>query len=166
MDLWIDGKIQLPKNSILVTVDDGWYIDGMKMLLEEYKVNATLFLITSLIPVEAAKTEYFEIHSHTHDLHKVGVCPGGQGSPLKCSNRDVILNDLKMSREIAYNTTYFAYPLYEYNSYTIGLLKEAGFTMAFKGGMYKVKQGINKFEVPRITMHSNTTLQQFIQYIS
>ena len=166
MDLWIDGKIQLPKNSVLVTVDDGWYIDGMKMLLEEYKVNATLFLITSLIPVEAARTEYFEIHSHTHNLHKVGVCPGGQGSPLKCLDRDTILNDLKQSREIAYNTTYFAYPLYEYNSYTISLLQEAGFTMAFKGGMYKVKQGVNKFEVPRITIHRNTTLQQFINYIS
>lgn len=166
MDLWIDGKIQLPQKSVLISIDDGWYIDGFKDLLQKYELNATLFLITSLIPAGAAVTEFLELHSHTHDLHKVGVCPGGQGSPLKCIDRNTILTDLKKSREILWGSTYFAYPLYEYNQYTIDLLKEAGFTMAFKGGMYKATQGIDKFLVPRITIHSTTSLNKFVQYIS
>lgn len=166
MEMWLDGKIQLPEKSVLVTIDDGWYIDGMKILLHEYKINATLFLITSLLPAHAYRSEYIEIHSHTHNLHYVGACPGGQGSPLKCLSRDTILADLAKSRELLDGSTYFAYPFYEYNSYTISLMKEAGFTMAFKGGMYKATKGIDKFLIPRITIHNTTNLEKFAQYVS
>lgn len=166
MEMWLDGKIQLPEKSVLVTIDDGWYVDAMRLLLDEYKVNATLFLITSLVPADPYRTKYLEVHGHTHNLHYTGACPGGQGSPLKCLDRNTILTDLSKNRELLNGSTYFAYPFYEYNSYAIGLLKEAGFTMAFRGGMTKAKQGVDKFYVPRITIHNTTTVEKFAQYIN
>ena len=165
LDLWIDKKIQLPKNSVTITIDDGWFVDEMKLLLEEYKFHGTLFLITSLVPANAYKSDYLEIHSHTHNMHYVGKCSGGQGSPIKCLPENEILTDLKTSREKLNNTTYFSWPFYEYNDYSMKLLKQAGFTMAFKGGTNKATQGIDKFLVPRITMHNTTTVNQFASYI-
>lgn len=166
LELWIDGKIRLPKNSVTITIDDGWFVDEMKVLLEEYKLHGTLFLITSLVPASAYTSDYLEIHSHTDKMHYVGACPGGQGSPIKCLDRQKILDDLKLSREKLNNTTYFSWPFYEYNDYSMGLLKEAGFTMAFKGGSgAKAVRGMNKYLIPRSTIHNSTTVTQFSDYI-
>lgn len=166
IDLWIDGKIRLPKNSVVLTIDDGWFVAEMKNLLEEYDFHATLFLITSLVPPSAYKSDNLEIHSHTNKMHYTGACPGGQGSPIKCLSRETILDDLKTSRNLLGGTTYFSWPFYEYNDYSMNLLKEAGFTMAFKGGRSKATRGINKFLIPRITMHNTTTVSQFASYIN
>lgn len=166
LELWIDEKIRLPKNSVTITIDDGWFVDEMKTLLEEYKLHGTLFLITSLVPASAYTSNYLEIHSHTDNMHYVGACPGGQGSPIKCLDRQKILDDLKLSREKLNNTKYFSWPFYEYNDYSMGLLKEAGFTMAFKGGSgARAIRGINKYLIPRITIHNSTTVTQFSNYI-
>ena len=68
------------------------------------------------------------------------------------------------------NTTYFCYPFYEYNDYSIEVLKEAGFTMAFGGygeaGNYKVKPGINKFKLPRYVIYNYTTASTLASYIN
>lgn len=165
LDLWIDGKIRLPKNSVTITIDDGWFVNDMKILLEEYGFHGTLFLITSLVPASAYESKNLEIHSHTDNMHYTGKCPGGQGSPIKCLDRNAILTDLKLSREKLNNTTYFSWPFYEYNDYSMNLLKEAGFTMAFKGGTTKATRGVNKYLIPRITMHNSTTIAQLANYI-
>ena len=49
---WMYGEIEIPSKSILITVDDGAMGTGkhngnkLNPLLEEYHMNATLFLIT------------------------------------------------------------------------------------------------------------------------
>lgn len=171
LELFLNGKIRLPEKSVTITVDDGWWFDRMYLLANEYKVNVTLFFIGNLqnnadLLYYATSSKYVQFASHTYDLHNVGVCPGGQGSPLKCSNKETILSDLKKNREQLNNTTYFAWPFYEYNDYAIGLLKEAGFTMAFIGGMYKAYPGINMYTVPRYTIHNDTNIQKFASYIN
>ena len=166
-EMYLDGKIQLPKKSVVITIDDGWWVPRMRHLLIVNKLNGTLFLIGTVGKYEDYYAEGFlEVHSHTYDLHNMGVCPGGQGSALKCSSRETILNDLAKSRETLNNTTVLGWPFYEYNDYAIGLVKEAGFTMAFMGGMYKAQPGINKYLIPRYTIHNTTTLGTFISYIS
>ena len=167
LDLWLDGKINLPKNSITITIDDGWFVDENLNLLRKYDLHATLFMITSLYKnAKVYNSKYIETHSHTDNLHYTGACPGGQGSPIKCLDRNKILTDLKLSREKLDNTTYFSWPFYEYNDYSMNLLKEAGFTMAFKGGREHATKGINKFLVPRKTIHNTTSLSEFISMIS
>ena len=46
VEWYIDGKIQLPK-SVLITIDDGPKTQVAVDLLTEYKMYATIFLITS-----------------------------------------------------------------------------------------------------------------------
>jgi peptidoglycan/xylan/chitin deacetylase (PgdA/CDA1 family) len=170
LELYLTGKIRLPEKSVTITVDDGWWFDRMYTLANEYKVNVTLFFIGNLqnnadILAYSKSSDYVQFASHTYNLHNVGVCPGGQGSPLKCASKDVILADLKKSREQLNNTTYIAWPFYEYNDYAVNIIKQAGFTMALTGGMYKAYPGVNMYAVPRYTIHNDTTLQEFQSYI-
>lgn len=163
---FIDGKIRLPEKSILITIDDGARAWNFIPILEEYGINATLFLVSSWYDLDRFSSPYLEIASHTHDLHWPGRCPGGQGSPLKCLDKNVLLEDLRKSRETLNGTKALCFPFYEYNDYAISVVKEAGFEMAFIGGGRKVVPGIDKYRIPRITIHKDTSLNSYIKYVS
>ena len=167
--MYIDGYIQLPK-SVVLTVDDGWRADIGSNIMAQYKLNGTVFLMSGGYSPEAYKNDYIEVHSHGHDLHNPGVCPGGQGGAIKCLDRTKLLADLKTSQDKLYGTTVFCYPFYEYNNYSIEVLKEAGFTMAFggdgEGGYYKVVPGINKYKLPRYVVYSYTSVNNIASYIN
>ena len=169
LEMYIDGDIQLPK-SVIITIDDGWRANQGIDLLEEYKLNGVLFLITAWYNPNNYKNNYIEIASHGDNLHNNGVCYGGQGGAIKCMSHDKLLEDLKKSRYKLNNTKYFCYPFYEYNDYSIKVLKEAGYSMAF-GGEYEngykyVKPGIDKFRLPRWVIVNYTEMNTFKQYLN
>ncbi len=168
LEMYIDGKIQLPK-SVVITIDDGWRVDlGIKML-EEYKLNATLFVITSWYDPQIFKSPYVEIHSHSDSMHDGGVCPTGQGGGIQCLPKETILNDLKTSSDKIGGSTVFCYPFYEYNDYSISVLQEAGFTLAFAGESSHsdnlIKVGSNKYKLPRFVVVDYTTMTDFANYL-
>lgn len=168
LEMYIDGYIQLPK-SVVLTIDDGWRADVGSKIISENGLNATVFLMSKYYDPRKYKTEYIEVHSHGYDIHNPGVCPGGQGGAIKCLEKSKLLQDLKASRDKLDNTTVFCYPFYEYNDYSIAVLKEAGFTMAFggygEGGKYKVSPGINKYKLPRYVIYNWTTAADLKNYI-
>ena len=169
LELFIDGKVRLPRKSILITIDDGWYVSRSISILEKYQMLGTLFLIGSLASPDAYRSPYLEIHSHTWDMHTIGQCPSniGRGGIL-CLDEDKILEDLRKSRESLNNTTYFCYPFYDYNDRAIRLLKESGFTMAFAGesGDSKVRVGQDKYKIPRFVVVNYTSMNSFINYVN
>lgn len=152
---FIKGEINLPKKSILITIDDGARAENFIPFLEKYGLNATLFLVSSWYPVSKFSSPYLEIASHTHNMHTTGVCPTGQGGGINCLPENEILNDLKLSRETLNNTKAFCFPFYEYSDYSINLVKEAGFEMAFIGGSTKIKKGIDPYKIPRYPILSS-----------
>lgn len=168
LENYVDGKIQLPK-SVLITIDDGPKTEHAVDMLGEYQMYATIFVVTSWIDEPSYyKNEYIELHSHTHNMHGGGECPGGQGGGIKCLPEDTILNDLKTSREELGGSTAIAYPFYEYNDYSIKMLKEAGFTMAFIGESYNsdnlVHVGSDKFRLRRFIIVTYTTINDLKRY--
>lgn len=165
-ELFLTGKVNLPKKTVVITIDDGWYLARNIALLEKYEMHGTLFLIGNLAQPDAYKSDYLEIHSHGWNIHNIGECPGNLGGAILCKDKQYLLDDLKKSRDSLNNTTYFCYPFYEYNERAIEILKEAGFTMAFKGGRVKAKPGVNLFKVPRYSITNSDTLKDFISYIS
>lgn len=166
LGMFIDGKIRLPEKSLLITIDDGARAWNFIPLLEEYKVNATLFLISSWYDKAQFESPYMELASHTHNLHTPGVCSGGQGSPLKCADRAGLVEDLKTSREVLNGTKAFCFPFYEYNDYALSVIEEAGFEMGFIGGYKNATPGINKLKIPRIPLNDYTTLNQYINIVN
>lgn len=170
VEWYIDGKIQLPK-SVLITIDDGPKTQVAVDLLTEYKMYATIFLITSWFDETTYyKTDYIELHSHTHNMHEVGQCPGGQGGGIKCLSEEKIQQDLIKSREELNGSTAFCYPFYEYNNYSIKMLKQAGFTMAFAGESRDsdnlVHVGSDKFNLRRYIIFINTTINDLNSYFN
>ena len=152
---FIKNEINLPKKSILITIDDGARAGNFIPFLEKYGLNATLFLVSSWYPISKFQSPYLEIASHTHNMHTTGVCPTGQGGGINCLPESDILNDLKLSRETLNNTKAFCFPFYEYSNYSINLVKEAGFEMAFIGGSTKIKKGIDPYKIPRYPILSS-----------
>ena len=155
---FISGEIRLPKKSILLTIDDGARAEKFIPFLEKYKINATLFLVSSWYPKETFTSNYLELASHTHDMHTNGVCPMGQGGGIRCLSEDKIQADLKASRETLNNTEAFRYPFYEYNDYAIEQVKKAGFKLAFIGGNKMVTKDTNPYLIPRYVIYKNTGL--------
>ena len=162
-DMFMNNQIRLPK-SVLVTHDDGWMRQNAIKILDELEFHATYFLITSEYkPIES---KYVEYHSHTHNMHIQGQCKTGQGGGIQCLSESKIQEDLKQSREILNNTTYFCYPFYEWNEYAINQLKKAGFTMAFIGGQRAAKPSDNHYRIPRYVIYSWTTTNNLKQYFN
>lgn len=167
-EMYIDGKIQLPK-SVVITIDDGWRaLEGTK-IITEYKLNATVFVITGVYNPNDYKNEFIEVHSHSDNMHNKGDCPTGQGGGIQCLSEETILNDLKTSSEKLGESKVFCYPFYEYNNYSISMLKKAGYTMAFAGEEKDsnniTKVGTNKYEIPRFVMVNYTTMNDFSRYL-
>lgn len=169
LELYIEGKIQLPEKSITLTFDDGWYVSRTIQILTKYQMTGTLFLIGSLANPNDYNSPYLEVHSHTWNMHKIGDCPSniGRGGIL-CLDENTILEDLKKSRESLNNTTYFCYPFYDYNTRAIELLKKAGFTMAFAGELKdsKVRVGQDKYKIPRYVIVNTTSMDTFKKYVN
>jgi len=174
LELFIDGNLQIPDKSIVITIDDGTMDKRAIPILEKYKINATLFLVTSRFKPQDYvdfTSDYLELHSHTHNMHWAGECAGygSQGGGILCQPEDHVLNDLKASRDMLNGSTVFCYPFYDYNKRAINLLKEAGFTMAFAGVMstngYSYV-GTDKMLIPRLTLNAYTTYKQFVSYVN
>ena len=103
-------------------------------------------------------------------MHNTGDCPNGQGGGIQCLSEEKIQEDLKTARDLLNQTTYFCYPFYEFNDYSIKMLKEAGFTMAFAGESSRsdnlIKVGGDKFRLPRFVIVDYTTLNDLKKYFN
>ena len=158
------GEIEIPNKSVLITIDDGAMgtgkHNGNKLIpaLEEYQMNATLFLITGWWKIENYESSYLDIQSHTYDMHQYGTCGTGQ---ITCATYDEALADLRLSLDIIKNNDSFCFPFYSYNDTSLKAVKDAGFKLAFVGGNRQAKRKDNKFLVPRYPIHSNITMSTF-----
>lgn len=172
LELYLDGKINIPEKSIVLTIDDGTLIDlDAIKLLEKYKTNATLFVVTSWVDITNLKSNYLDLESHTDNMHNQYECPGYgmQGGGILCLPEDQVLNDLKTSQEKLGGSKYFAYPFFDFNARAIKLLKEAGFHMAFIGQYdtdgYSYPKSTDKFKVRRKTIFNDISMDEFISYL-
>ena len=169
---WMYNEIEIPKKSVLITIDDGalgtGFHNGNKLipLLEKYQTHATLFLITGWWKIENYKSDYLDIESHTYDMHTEGYCQGvARGAKMLCLEHDEVLKDLRLSIEITGSTNAFCYPFFVYNNQAIENVKEAGFKLAFAGGDYKATKASNKYAIPRFHITRGITLEEFINII-
>ena len=166
---WMYGEIEIPSKSILLTVDDGAMGTGkhngnyLNPLLEEYKMNATLFLITGWWDIENYRGDYLDIQSHTNDMHQYGTCGRGQ---INCYSYEEAKADVQKSIDIIGNTDSFCFPFYMTSETSLKVIKDLGFKLSFVGGNVKAKRTNDKWLVPRYPIMSDITMSQFISKIS
>jgi peptidoglycan/xylan/chitin deacetylase (PgdA/CDA1 family) len=160
------GK-EVPKKSVLVTLDDGYkdnYTDGFP-IMKKYNIKATIFVITSTVDnskenlnseeIKELQKNNIDIQSHTVD-HKA----------LNKLSYEEQYNELKNSKEyldklLNKNTTAIAYPYSQYNEDTMKICKELGYKVAFTTwyGFSNYNQGL--YELKRLVIHPDTTLKEF-----
>lgn len=169
LEQYMDGKIQIPQKSIVMTIDDGTIVNPKTLdLLEQYKINATMFIVTSWIDPKIYKSDYVELESHTHNMHNQYECPGYglQGGGILCLPEDKVKEDLQKSQELLGGSKYLAYPFFDWNNRAIELLKATGFHMAFIGQYdtdgYSIPGVTDKFKMRRKTMFNDVSMNEFI----
>jgi len=161
---WMYNEIELPEKSVLITIDDGAMgtgkHNGNKLipLLEEYKMHATLFLITGWWDISNYVSPYLDIQSHTFDMHQYGTCGKGQ---LNCQPYEEVRADLQKSIDIIGNKNSFCFPFYSYSDRSLQAIKDVGFKIAFVGGSRKANRNNNKYLIPRYPIHNNITMERF-----
>lgn len=173
LEMYLNGEINIPEKSIVITIDDGTIFDISAIkLLEQYQSNATMFVITDISDnYDYLKSDYLDLESHTNHMHNPYECPGYglQGGGILCLPEDKVLEDLKLSQDKLGGSTYFAYPFFDFNDRAISSLKKAGFKLAFIGQYntdgYSYPNKTDKYKVPRKTIFSTTTMEEFLDYL-
>lgn len=179
MNLVVRGYINVPRKSVLLTIDDGYFVKSSISVLEKYKVHATLFVVSSFFNnYEKFKSEYLSIQSHTDNMHKSNVCPKNtsysQGGGILCKSDEFILNDLATSKEklkvLNSNIIAIAYPFYDYNNNAMKLVRESGFKLAFIGISNTEGRCIigktDPYAIPRMAILGNESLNDFISFVN
>lgn len=162
---YVDGKINLPSKSIVVTIDDGQYtfFNLALPILNKYNIKATPFIITSKAGgKKVAKYQYPNINyqSHTHEMHQ-GGCKGGRGGLFRCIDHDKGVADLKKSVAIVGHNDAIAYPFGDVTDNVLKITKDAGFKVGVTIKYGKAKPGMDRYQLPRIRMYKGMSLSGF-----
>ncbi len=169
---WMYGEIELPDKSVLLTVDDGGKGTGFENgnylipALEEYKLHATIFLITGWWPVGNYRSDYLDVQSHTNELHYEGIKGCSHRSKVNCVSYDELIKDLQASIAAVKDTSSFCFPFYDYTESSIKAVKEVGFKTAFVGGFRKASKSDYKYKIPRYVIYDSTSLDTFKSYVN
>ncbi|MGD9678471.1 MAG: polysaccharide deacetylase family protein [Vulcanibacillus sp.] len=170
---------EIPKNSVLITFDDGYrsYFEYAYPVLKEYNISSTNFVIgewidkesglsrlTSSDMIELANDSIVDLQSHSYLLHKktaelkpyltTNISIGGvYETQVEYYNR--IKSDLEKNKNdieaVTTDKVYsFAYPYGAYNISSINALKETGHTLAFTINKGIINRKSNPYLLNRI----------------
>ncbi len=169
LEKYIDGELDLPKNSVILTLDDG-HVSNYAIaypLAVKYKIPLVMFVVTSWTEVktglqlEMKNTGYIRFHSHTHNMHE-GGCGEQHGARILCIDHDAGVEDLKTSIDGVGNNDALAYPCGDTNDRAVEIVKESGMRLAFTTEYGKVYVGSDKYRLPRVRINDGTSLSYYI----
>ncbi len=161
---FIDRKIELPKKSVILTIDDGDenFFTLAVPIIEKYQVPVTSFIITSECDSNTIKqyqSNFIHFESHSHNLHQAGK--NGKGLLVNLSYEKTY-EDIEKSVTILNSKEAFCYPFGHYNNTAKQVLKDIDYKVAFTTNGGKVKPGMNPLELPRVRILKEDSLSGFM----
>lgn len=168
VELFLDGKLSLPKKSIVITDDDGKkvFFELAIPVIKKYDIEVTSFLITSKTKSKTIKKfsdENVRFRSHSHNLHIRGSSARGIATAMSVEQ---IREDLSTSSEKLGESQVFAYPFGHYNETLKEALLQENFTLAVTTQDGFIKPGMDKLELPRVRISSGKDLETYKRMIS
>jgi peptidoglycan/xylan/chitin deacetylase (PgdA/CDA1 family) len=179
-------KKDVPAKSVVITFDDGYkdnYVEAYP-ILKKYNFTAVSFIITGYVtsklhPYVPEEIQYLSLHeiekgcdvfeyqSHTYNLHQREKNRFNQdASYLLTKPADQIEKDLMASlRNLEGRKQAFAYPYGEYSPETVSSIIKLGFRMAFTVEKKAAERGDRIYEIPRLPVVAETTLEEFKEYV-
>lgn len=159
---FIDGEIDLPKKSVVITVDDGYksFLDLAFPILQDYNFHSTMFVYPDFVGGrlslswdqirELERHDLVSIESHSKTHSNLSVKGGNESlSQYKARLRnEVVLTDKILKREIGRSSSFFAYPFGDSSEQLIQILKAQDYALAFT-----VKRGSNAAFSSRYLLH-------------
>lgn len=161
---FIDKKIELPKKSVILTIDDGneTFFALAVPIIEKYQVPVTSFVITSECDsnkIMQYQSDFIHFESHSHNLHQAGK--NGKGLLVNLTYEKA-REDIEKSVDILSSKEAFCYPFGHYNNIAKQVLKDIGYKVAFTTNGGKVEKGMDFLELPRVRILKDDTLSGFM----
>lgn len=172
---FLDFKRQLPKKSVVLTIDDGWRsaYDLAFPILKKYGYPATLFVYTDLITGSKKTLSWdlllemsnkgIDIQCHTKTHRNLAMLKERESLKdyYEAIDRELSESARIIKEKLNKDVKYFAYPYGATNHLVIALLKKYGFR-----GAFTVKHGgnpffINNYGVNRTMIYGDFDLAQF-----
>jgi peptidoglycan/xylan/chitin deacetylase (PgdA/CDA1 family) len=168
------GEIDVPRKSVVITVDDGrmCFYNYALQISARKKIPVTGFLIVrDLYRNEKEKMKAFEkyskkeyrrlvnLESHTYNMHLRPV--DGRTGKIMYATKNEIVKDIKKSIKTLGRSEALAYPFGQYNNVAKEAVKEAGIKLAFTTKSGKLLPGMDPYALPRMKVNASTTLRDF-----
>lgn len=178
LEQFMSGKLALPKNTVVITFDDGYLSNAVNAypVMKKYLQRATIFMGYK---INIEKQDYspaalqfihkddldkysdvFDYECHTYNMHHM---TNGKAD-LESFTYDEIKADLLTNKE-ELKASYIAYPFGKYNDTAIKAVKDLGFKLGFTVKFGYATKKTPKYEVPRIIIYPNTSMQIFKGYL-
>ncbi|MDQ1172614.1 peptidoglycan/xylan/chitin deacetylase (PgdA/CDA1 family) [Microbacterium testaceum] len=153
---FIDGRLYLPKRSVVVTDDDAdsSWLDLAAPIVAAREVLTTSFVITSA-RTAPAPNPFVVQRSHTHDMHRAGA--NGRGRMVN-DDAPTIAGDLEQSAQILGAKEVVAYPYGHYDDTTKEGVRQAGFDLGRTIEHGYVRIGTDKLALPVIRVNYGMTV--------
>ncbi|SEM94005.1 Peptidoglycan/xylan/chitin deacetylase, PgdA/CDA1 family [Mesobacillus persicus] len=181
--LFLENKLDIPKNSVLITFDDGFknnYHEAYP-ILKKHNFTALNFVITSHVTPEESKydpigqqyfsiadmkksCDVFDFESHSYNFHKRDE--DGEAY-LIAKNKESIKQDIAVSLiNLNSEVPLFSYPYGEYDNETIEAIRDLNIKAAFTVLYDDVRPGVDLYEIPRKTVFPDDTIEDFKEKIN
>ena len=171
--LFMENRANIPAKSVAITIDDGdpTVFKYAYPLLKEYKMNATLFLITGQeeptlnYDYITMREDGLELQSHSWQMHQGGCAGQGHGGRLLCTDFETGVNDTRMSFDYVDGGFVYCYPFGDFNDNAKAIIKEGGAKLAFTTQFGKINQGMDLLELPRVRVTGGNPITSFMKNI-
>jgi len=166
----LDKKAAMPKKPILLTFDDNSndFYPYVYPVLQKYGMKATQFTVSDWVngSWNMTSNEILAVMENGVDIQNHSVSHPFLANLSREQQYEEINDTTTALKELTGRATnVFAYPYGNYNADTISILEELGFKGAFKvGGGLSTDQS-DRYELPRIMILQNHTLDDFIRMV-
>ncbi|MEE2815547.1 MAG: xylanase [Actinomycetota bacterium] len=156
LDAFIDGRLFLPRHSLIITDDDAdpTWLELAVPVVTERQLLSTSFVITSARQ-DPTPSPFVLQRSHTNDMHRAG--DDGRGRMVNLS-ADEVAADLEESARILGSKEVVAYPYGHHNPAAEQGVAQAGYRLARTIEHGYVQVGTNKLQLPVIRMNYGDTV--------
>lgn len=176
------GHLQLPRNPILITFDDGFadFLQTAVPIMSKFEFSSTLYITTGYVnntsqwladqgegdrlmltwdEVRQLPHHRVEVGAHTHTHPQLDLLTRHQ------ARKEIVWSKHLLEQELGRSVDSFAYPHGYFDSRIHDIVQQAGFTSACAVKHALSARDDDRFALSRIIISHNTTLPEFAHLV-